>query len=106
MKLLLDECIPRAFKLHLTGQNCQTVAEMGWAGKKNGELLTLAESGGFGVFLTIDRGIEYQQNLSARGIAIILMRSKSSRLQDLLPHKAEILEALASIRTGQLIQVG
>ena len=39
MKLLLDECLPRKFKNHLPGHECYTVPEIGWAGKKNGELL-------------------------------------------------------------------
>ena len=106
MKLLLDECIPKSFRRHLPGHDCQTVPEMSWAGKKNGELLSLAEVEGFDAFLTIDRGIEYQQNLSQRKIAIILVRSKSSRLLDLLPHVPEILWILASIRQGQLLRIG
>ena len=43
-KLLLDECIPRKFKSHLSGYDCLTVPGAGWAGKKNGELLSLAEN--------------------------------------------------------------
>jgi hypothetical protein len=43
MKVLLDECLPRKFKNHLTEHECSTVPEAGWAGKKNGELLSLAE---------------------------------------------------------------
>jgi hypothetical protein len=56
MKLLLDECLPRKFKHHLHGHECHTVPEEGWAGKKNGDLLSLAEKSGFEVFLTLDRG--------------------------------------------------
>lgn len=52
MRLLLDECVPRKFKNHLVGHECQTVPEAGMAGKKNGELLILAEAAGFEVFLT------------------------------------------------------
>jgi len=105
MKLLLDECIPRSFKRHLLGHDCQTVPELGWAGKKNGELLSLAETSGFDAFLTIDHGIEYQQNLSARRIAIVLIKSRSSRLQDLLPHTRKIFDALDSVSPGQLIEI-
>jgi hypothetical protein len=73
MKLLLDECVPRKLKNHLPTVECQTVPEAGLAGKKNGELLSRAEEAGFGVFLTIDRGIEYEQNLQRRNIAIIVI---------------------------------
>jgi hypothetical protein len=106
MKLLLDECIPRSFKRHLPGHDCHTVPEVGWAGKKNGELLSLAERSGFDCFLTIDRGIEYQQNLSGRTLAIILVKSNSSRNADLLHHVLEVLRVLDSIRRGELIRIG
>lgn len=105
MKVLLDECLPRKFKYHLAGHECRTVPEMGLAGKKNGDLLLLAEQAGFQVFITIDRGIEYEQNLKRLGIAVILVRPKSNRLADLLPHTPEILAALRSIQHGQLIHV-
>ncbi len=72
MKVLLDECVPRKFKDSLSGHDCSTVPEEGFAGKKNGELLTLAESAGFQVFLTLDRGIEYQQNLHPRTITVVI----------------------------------
>src|SRR5580704_3388879 len=79
MKVLLDECIPRRFKQSLSGHECRTVPEVVLAGKKNGELLTLAEAAGYEVFLTIDRGIEHEQNLRGRAIAIIVIRAKSTR---------------------------
>jgi predicted nuclease of predicted toxin-antitoxin system len=106
MKLLLDECIPRKFKNELANHDCRTVPEEGMAGKKNGELLSLAEKSAFEVFLTLDRGLQYQQNLQHKTIAIIVIRSKSSRLADLLPHSVEILRVLGSIRQGELVKVG
>jgi hypothetical protein len=106
MRVLLDECIPRKFKNTFPGYDCRTVAEEGLAGMSNGELLESAEKSGFQFFLTLDRGVEYQQNLQPRNIGIILIRSKSSRLADLLPHVPEILKALASARPGQLMKVG
>jgi hypothetical protein len=105
MKLLLDECLPRKFKNHLRGHECQTVPDAGWAGKKNGELLLLAEESGFQVLLTLDRGVEYEQNLKGREIAVILLSAKSNRLADLLPGIPAVLNALRSIRAGQLIRV-
>ena len=73
MRLLLDECVPRKVKNSLPGHDCRTVPEEGMAGKKNGELLLLAEQPGFEVFLTLDRGLEYEQNLQRRIMAIILI---------------------------------
>jgi hypothetical protein len=90
----------------LPGHDCRTVPEEGFAGKKNGELLSLAEKSGFEVFLTLDRGLEYEQNLQGRKIAVILIRCKSSRLADLLPQSPEILRVLRSIQPGDLLKVG
>jgi hypothetical protein len=105
-KLLLDECVPRKFKNHLPGHECVTVPEIGLAGKKNGELLSPAEKAGFEVFISLDQGIEYQQNLLGRSLAVVLIRAKSSRLEDLLPHAAEVLAVVESIESGQVIRIG
>jgi hypothetical protein len=75
MRVLLDECIPRKFKSELTGHECSTVPECGLAGKKNGELLASAERQGFEAFVTLDRGIQYQQNLAGRAIALLIIRA-------------------------------
>lgn len=105
MKLLLDECLPRKLKNHLLGHECHTVPEAGWAGKKNGELLLLAEKSGFQIFLTLDRGMEYEQNLKGRVITIVLIAAKSSQLSDLLPRMPAVLDALRSVQAGQLVHV-
>lgn len=104
-KLLLDECIPKKFKSHLSGYDCLTVPEAGWAGKQNGELLSLAEYAGFQVFVSLDQGIEFQQNLTARNLAVILLRAKSNRLADLIPLAGKILMSLSSIEPGRLIRI-
>jgi hypothetical protein len=106
MKLLLDECVPRKFRNLLPGHDGRTVPEEGLAGKKNGELVALAEKSGFEVFLTLDRGLGYQQNLQGRAIAIVLVRATSSRLMDLLPDGPDVLRVLRSIRPGDLVKIG
>jgi hypothetical protein len=98
MKVLLDECVPRNLKSSLICHECQTVPDAGFAGKKNGELLYLADEAGFEVFVTLDRGIEYEQNLARHNIAVIMLRAKSIRLVDLVVHVPEILRVLPSIR--------
>ena len=52
MRILLDECIPRPLKRELTDYAVRTVVEMGWSGKKNGELLELMSQEGFTILLT------------------------------------------------------
>jgi len=54
----------------------------------------------------VDRGFEYEQNLGGRQIAILILSTKSIRLEDLLPHLRNALVALQSIRPGQIVRVG
>lgn len=104
MRILLDECLPRRLKVHLVGHECRTVPEAGWAGKRNGELLALTE-GSYDVFLTLDKGIKYQQNLSGRGIAVVIIKAQSNRLEDLAEQVPACLAALKQVQAGQVILV-
>ena len=61
MCVLLDECVPKRLGRALTGRAVRTVAQEGWSGKKNGELLALMSAAGFEVLLTVDQGIRHQQ---------------------------------------------
>jgi predicted nuclease of predicted toxin-antitoxin system len=107
MKILIDECVPAELKDKLTpyGFECETVRTAGYGSKKNGELLTLAE-GKWDVLLTNDRNIRYQQNLTGRRIAILILRAKSNRLVDLMPLLAECVERLHSLQAGQVVEIG
>ena len=104
MRVLIDECIPRKFKSCLRPHDCQTVPEAGLAGKKNGELIGLAE-GRFDVLVTLDKGLQFQQNLEDRQIGIVLIRSKSNRMADLQQHTQACLAAIESIQPGQLLLI-
>lgn len=106
MKVLLDECVPAKFGEYLLGHDCITVPIAGFAGTKNGELLSMAEQLGFELFLTIDQGIAYQQNLSHRMIAILLLRPRTSRLIDLLSLAPECLVQMETIVPGELRTIG
>jgi len=102
VRVLLDECVPRKFKNSLTGHECQTVPEAGFSGKRNGELLSLAEAAGFDVLLTVDQGIPYQQSISGRNLALLILKTKSNQLVDLLPLVKACLRSLESIRAGNV----
>jgi predicted nuclease of predicted toxin-antitoxin system len=106
VRLLLDECVSRLLKSRFAGygHECLTVPEVGLAGKKNGELLMLAE-GKFDVFVTIDKNIRYQQNLTGRKIAVLIIRAQSSEIDDLLQQLPACIAALQTIQPGQVIQV-
>jgi hypothetical protein len=79
MRVLLDENLPRKLTEHLVGHECRTVVECGWAGKKNGELLALADPL-FDVLLTLDKNLPYQQNLNTKRIAVLIVRARSNRI--------------------------
>jgi predicted nuclease of predicted toxin-antitoxin system len=106
MRILLDECLPRKLKRRLAGHDCQTVPDLGLAGRKNGELLTLAENRGFQIFLTMDRGIEYSQNFTGRQIATVVLRATSNRFADLLPLVDVFLDRMNTIQAGQFVRIG
>jgi len=107
MKVLVDECAPKALKRFLTnqGHKCLTVQEAGWCGKQNGELLTLAETE-FEVLVTVDTNLRYQQNLKGRGIAIVILHSSSNRLEHLRQYFPACGLALATIKPGEIVRIG
>jgi hypothetical protein len=78
---------------------------MGWAGVKNGALLTLAEKE-FDVFITVDRNLSYQQHLIKYDIAVLVLRAKTNQLEDLRPLVSSILTSLGRIKPKQLIVLG
>ncbi len=105
MKVLLDENLPRKLAGHLVGHECRTVVVCGWSGKKNGDLLALADPQ-FDVLLTLDKNLPYQKNLDTKRIAVLIVRVPSNRIQDLLPVVPECLAALATIQPRQVVRIG
>ena len=105
MRILLDECLPRRLKWQFPGHDVTTVPEAGWAGRKNGDLLQLM-TGLFDIFITIDRGIAFQQQLADRPFAVLLLQARSNRLADLLPLVPALTEALKSAQPGDVIRIG
>jgi hypothetical protein len=104
MKILVDECLPRKLKFELHGHEVRTVPEMGWASKKNGELLSLM-SGQFDVFLTIDNNLQYQHNLAQGIIAFVVLVAPNNKLATLIPLMPKVLEAIETIRAGEVVEV-
>jgi predicted nuclease of predicted toxin-antitoxin system len=107
MKVLIDECAPRALKKYLIdrGPESRTVQEAGWFAKQNGELLTLAEAA-FDVLVTIDANLRYQQNLAGRKIAVIVLLSFSNRLDHLRAYFPAVALAAEKIEPGEITLVG
>ena len=105
MRILLDECLPKRLKRDLVGHDARTVPEMGWASKRNGELLALAETA-FDVFLTVDRNLSFQQDLGRLNVAVVVLVARSNRHSDLQPLIPELLGVLVGVAPGQLLRVG
>jgi len=106
MRVLIDECVDRRVKKHLAGQDAWTVQEMGWKGKKNGELLKEMVRNNFEVFLTIDKGFRHQQNIKAAGVAVVLMKVRKNTLRELLPLMPAVNAALTGIKPGDVVEIG
>ncbi|MGB6223594.1 DUF5615 family PIN-like protein [Haloferula sp.] len=105
MKVILDECLPKRLAGHLEGHQVTTVVQAGFSGLSNGRLLSAIQDD-FEVFVTIDSNLEYQQALKDRPIGVIVIRSISNRLEDLLPLVPKILESLDGLRPGEVSHVG
>jgi hypothetical protein len=93
-----------------SGENCQDTRSQlyknfGWAGKKNGELLKLAQHK-FEAFITVDRNLYFQQNLPKFNIAVLVLSAKTNKVADLKPLVPKLLTELTRITRGQVIEIG
>ena len=104
MRVLLDECVPRALRKELPGHDVKTISEAGWRGVKNGALLRLAAED-FDVLLTVDRNLEYQQNFSGLKLAVVVIEAESNDVAVLRPLMPAVREALPRARPGMVIRV-
>ena len=104
MRVLFDECFPRALRRELPGHDVKTIQEAGWAGVKNGELLRLA-AGHFDVLLTVDRNLEYQQNFSGVMLAVVVVDAASNDVAVLRPLMPAVRDALPKALPGAVTHV-
>ena len=105
MRLLLDESVPRRLKRSLPRHAVRNVVEMGWGGISNGELLARAANG-FDALVTVDKNLQYQQNLDNLPIAVIVLDAKSNELPYLLPLIPKLEEALATLVPRAFVRIG
>ena len=86
-KILLDENLPHPLANKFSSEcEVKTVSEIGWAKKKNGELLDEMQKEGFDVLLTVDKNLRYQQNLDKYNMKIVVLRTYDNRYKTLVPH--------------------
>ena len=105
MRLLLDECVPKRLRRELPGHEVRTVQEAGWAGVRNGALLRAAD-GTFDAMLTVDQGVEHQENLTGLRIGVVIMVTASNDIDDLRPLVPAVLGALRTLQAGEIRRVG
>jgi hypothetical protein len=101
VRVLLDESIPVDFAQDLSALDAATVIGLGWAGLKNGALLRQA-AGQFQVLVTMDKNLQFQQNLAAHAIAVVPIRARSNRIDDLRQLVPQILDAVAASEPGKI----
>jgi hypothetical protein len=105
VRVLLDEQLPRHLASHLRGHHVSTVQQNGWAGLKNGELLRRAADAAFEVFVTADRSLQFQQNLSHTSLRVILLVAPSNALEDLLPLVPGLVASIPKTQPGRVTRV-
>jgi predicted nuclease of predicted toxin-antitoxin system len=105
VKILLDECVDRRLARDLVGHSVTTVPQHGWAGIKNGDLLALAEKE-FDMFVTVDRKIALEQDMTRFALAVVLLRARTNRLEHIRPLAAMLLEQLEHAPVGALTVIG
>ena len=103
MRVLFDNGTPRGVAAALSEHVVIEARTHGWDTLRNGELLDAAESAGYDVFVTTDRNLRYQQNLTGRRIAIVVLGVGRWRLiRNNLP---AIAAAVAAAAPGSFTEI-
>jgi predicted nuclease of predicted toxin-antitoxin system len=106
MLILLDEnLLSKKLKKPLVdaGHAVKNVEDMGWRGVKDRELLRLAEAHPFDVFITADKNLPYQQNLSGFRLRVVVLDVRNTRPDYLLPLMIQMNELLLSLAPSSVV---
>lgn len=98
MLILFDQGTPVPLRAFLIGHTVKTAAEEGWSTLSNGKLLDSAEAAGFEVFVSTDKNLPNQQNLTLRRIAIVILGNAQWPVLKLNVQLA--LDTINSVRPG------
>jgi hypothetical protein len=102
--ILFDEDVPRQLRRDLQEFKIRTVQEEGWSSVKNGELLRLS-SRTFDVFVTADKRLRFQQNISRFDIGVVVIATRDTRLPRLQQALEEIRAAIRDVKPRTVIIV-
>lgn len=103
MRILLDESVPQKLRLLIEGHTVVTAWYQGWSGLENGALLDAAEQAGFELFITADQELNYQQNLTGRKIALMVL--STNNWDFIKAGVATIITALDAVMPGSYAEV-
>ena len=103
MKILFDQGTPLPIRAFLKGHFVRTAFQEGWSALRNGDLIAAAEASGFHLLLSTDRNLRYQQNLSQRLIAILVIDLQ--QWPALEPYVHEVVEAVDTIPPGGFLEL-
>jgi hypothetical protein len=103
VRILFDQGTPAPLRRYLAGHTADTAYERAWSDLANGELLAAAEADGYDLFITTDQNLKYQQNLSSRKLAIIVLLTTA--WPDIRAHLEEVVAAVETIGPGEYSEV-
>ena len=103
MRVLFDQATPVPIRTFLIGHTVRTAAQQHWDTLKNGELLAAAEDAGFEVFLTTDKNMRSQQNMTGRTMAVVVIGVQ--QWPALQPHVALVVAAVNAATPGSFTEV-
>ena len=103
MKILFDNGTPKPIGLSLAGHEVTYARQIGWHELENGDLIAKAEEAGYDVLLSTDKNIRYQQNLTGRKIALVVLGNQQWPLVKL--HLRKIAAAVEASTPGSYTEV-
>jgi len=103
VRILFDHNTPAPLAGFLRGHDVTRAAQRGWQMLTNGTLLTEAESAGFELLLTCDQNVPYQQNLTGKKIALLIL--STNQWPKVRPHCARIARIVDLVQSGEVVRV-
>lgn len=97
MRILFDQGTPVPLRRHLLDHSVCTAFELGWSALSNGDLLAAGE-GKFELLITTDQNLRYQQNLSGRSLAILVLPTTS--WPEIQKHVHSVVSSISSTEPG------
>ena len=80
MLILLDHSVPQPLRAYLPAHTVHTAEQLGWDRLPDGQMMTLAEEGGYELLITCDKRLRYQQNLTGRNLSVLVLMYNNWRL--------------------------